>query len=271
VSRLVTLPPDLRWVDAGNAGPFTLEGTRTHIVGRRRAAVVDPGPAVGAHVEAVAAEVERGGAESVVLLLTHGHGDHSGAAAALAARLGAAVLGAWGGGRAEEGAAAAGSPRGLSFRALAEGESVATDDGELVAVRTPGHAREHLAFHWPARSAVFVGDLMLGSGETTWVGAYPGCVADYLASLDRVERLAPDLLLPAHGPPVLDPAGRIARYRAHRRARIAQVERALAARPAATLDELLGDVYGSSVPPALTPAARASVAALVEHVRGRDG
>jgi glyoxylase-like metal-dependent hydrolase (beta-lactamase superfamily II) len=267
VSPAVLLPDGLRWVDAGNAGPFTLEGTRTHIVGRRRVAVVDPGPALDTHVDAVAAQLERERPHSVVLLLTHGHADHSGAAAALAERLGAEVLGAWGGGASEEGGAATGSPPALSFRPLAEGESVETDAGRLVTVPTPGHAREHAAFHWPEQQAVFVGDLLLGTGETTWVGAYPGCVADYLASLDRVERLGPRLLLPAHGGPVPDPGAHIARYRAHRRARIAQVGRALAAYPDASADDLVSAVYGASLPPALADAARASVEVMMAHVR----
>jgi hydroxyacylglutathione hydrolase len=267
VSRAVFPPPDLRWVDAGNAGPFTLEGTRTHIVGRRRVAVVDPGPALDTHVEAVAAEVERERPLSVVLLLTHGHADHAGAAPALASRLGADVVGAWGEAEAGEGAAATSPPAGLGFRALRDGEGVQTDAGDLLAVRTPGHAREHVSFHWPGPRAVFVGDLLLGTGETTWVGAYPGCVADYLASLDRVESLAPRLLLPAHGGPVLDPAPHIARYRAHRRARIAQVAHALAERPDATADDLVATVYGDTLPPALADAARASVAVLIAHVR----
>jgi glyoxylase-like metal-dependent hydrolase (beta-lactamase superfamily II) len=263
------LPGALRWVDAGNAGPFTLEGTRTHIVGRRRVAVVDPGPALDAHVDAVAAEVERGGAESVVLLVTHGHADHVGAVPRLAERLGAEVVGAWTEGTGEENGTAAGPPPGVIFRKLADGERVPTDAGDLVALHTPGHARDHLAFHWPAESAVFVGDLLLGTGETTWVGAYPGCVADYLTSLDRVERLATRLLLPAHGGPVRKPAAHLERYRAHRLGRIAQVERALAARPDASVDELVAEVYGSSLTPAMAPAARSSMAALVDHVRRR--
>jgi glyoxylase-like metal-dependent hydrolase (beta-lactamase superfamily II) len=277
------LPGELRWVDAGNAGPFTLEGTRTHIVGRRLVAVVDPGPALAAHVAAVAAEVEQGGAESVVIAVTHGHADHVDGAAALAERLGAVVVGAWGAGDVEGGASAwegggaaqgqagpGGPPPGLPFRALAGGEGVATDAGDLIAIATAGHARAHLAFHWPARAAVFVGDLLLGRGETTWVGAYPGCVADYLASLDRVEGLAPRLLLPTHGGPVLDPIPHIQRYRAHRLGRIAQVERALSDRPFATLDELVVGIYGTGLPREVVQAARASVAALVEHV-GRSG
>lgn len=258
----------LRWIDAGNAGPFALEGTRTHIVGRSRVAVVDPGPPLRSHVDAVVREVESGGAEAVALLLTHGHPDHAGAAAALAARLGAPVLGAWGRETTEDGSGASGPPTGVDFRPLADGERVATDAGELVAVSTPGHAREHLVFHWPQEAAVFVGDLVLGAGETTWVGAYPGCVADYLASLERVERLGPRILLPAHGPPVTEAALHIELYRAHRLARIGQAARALAARPEATLDEIFREIYGGALPPEYADAARASVAALVEHVRG---
>jgi glyoxylase-like metal-dependent hydrolase (beta-lactamase superfamily II) len=260
-----SLPSGLRWVDAGNAGPFTLEGTRCHIVGRRRVAIVDPGPDLAAHVDAVAQAVR--GADDMVLLLTHGHADHSAAAAPLAAKLSAPVLGAWEAGAGEGEGPSGGPPAGLDFHALAEGERVATDAGELIAVRTPGHARAHLSFHWPDQGAVFVGDLLLGVGDTTWVGGYPGCVSDYLASLARLELLQPRLLLPAHGGPIGDPQERIERYRAHRLARIGQVERALLAWPDATPEQLFLIVYGGSVPAPLRPAAQASLSALIEHVR----
>ena len=266
MSQALSLPPDLRWVDAGNAGPFTLEGTRSYIVGRRRVAVIDPGPALASHMAAVAAEVA--GAESVVLLLTHGHPDHAGAAPALAVSLGAGILGAWSSGSGEGEPGSAGPLPGIPFRALGDREGVDTDMGELTALSTPGHARDHLVFHWQDQRAVFVGDLLLGAGETTWVGGYSGCVADYLASLDRVESLGAAVLLPAHGLPVFDPEARLGRYRAHRRARVAQVERALAARPDASADELLTAVYGESVAEGLLSAARASLAALIEHVKG---
>ena len=248
MSTAFRLPADLRWVEAGNAGPFTLEGTRSYIVGRRRVAVIDPGPADTSHVEALAAEVS--GAESVVLLLTHGHSDHAAGAPELAARLKARILGAWAGG-------------------LGDGEVVDTDEGGLTAVSTPGHAPDHLAFHWKAQGAVFVGDLVLGSGETTWVGGYPGCVADYLSSLERVESLRAGVLLPAHGLPVFGPVARLGRFRAHRKERVAEVKRALAARPDANVEELLAVVYGESVPEGLLPAARASLLAMIDHLGDR--
>jgi glyoxylase-like metal-dependent hydrolase (beta-lactamase superfamily II) len=216
--------------------------------------VIDPGPALASHVTAVATEVA--GAESVVLLLTHGHSDHAGAAPALAARLGARILGAWSSG---------------PIRKLGDGDSVDTDMGELTALSAPGHARDHLVFHWWEQRTAFVGDLLLGAGDTTWVGGYSGCVADYFASLDRVENLGAGVLLPAHGPPVFDPEARLGRYRAHRRERVTQVERALATRPDASADELLTVVYGESVPEGLLAAARASLVALTEHVKAERG
>ena len=115
---------------------------------------------------------------------------------------------------------------------------------------------------------LIVGDLILGVGHTTWVGGYSRCVADYLASLDRVERLEPRLLLPAHGGPIGDPLERIERYRDHRLGRIGQVERALDAWPDATPEQLFLIVYGTSVPEGLRPAARASLSALIEHALG---
>lgn len=223
--------------------------------------MIDPGPASEAHVGALAEALRD--ADSVVIALTHGHADHSGAAQALADRLGAEIVGACG---PAEGEGGGGAPHDLRVRPLRDGEAVGTDAGELIALRTPGHARAHLCFHWREASAVFVGDLLLGRGETTWVGEYPGCVRDYLDSLDRIQGVGAAVLLPAHGPAIADPLERIARFRAHRVARIAAVARALATRPDADVDALLHEIH-PSIPPDVAPAARASVAALIAHVR----
>lgn len=212
--------------------------------------VIDPGPDGASHLDALSDSVE--GAEEVLVVVTHGHRDHAPAAFTLAERLGVDV---WG-------------PRGFSpvDRTLAHGDRLDTDEGELVAVDTPGHARHHLAFHWPARRALFAGDLLLGRGETTWVGEYAGCVADYLASLGRLRRLDLDVAYPAHGPRIDDPAAVIDRYEAHRRDRIRQVDEVLRARPEIEEEEVLDLVYGASVPQAMREAALRSVRALMEHV-----
>jgi glyoxylase-like metal-dependent hydrolase (beta-lactamase superfamily II) len=224
-------------------------------VGERRVAVIDPGPDEPAHVAALSSAVRD--ADEVTILVTHGHSDHAPGARVLAERLGLDLRG-------HEGI------EGVS-RPVAEGESIATDVGDLVAIDTPGHARYHLAFHWPARRALFAGDLLLGRGDTVWVGEYPGCVGDYLASLATVRALGLAVIYPAHGPPLERPAAAIERYERHRMERIRQVEEALAARPGASVDELRDDIYGRVLPGMARRAATMSIEALKAHVEGRVG
>ena len=239
------------FLNAGNAGPFTLDGTRTYRVGRGDAVLLDPGPDVERHVRALVAWVAD--ADQVKVLLTHGHEDHAASARRVAEGLRCPVMG----------------PAGVPDVdvILEDGATVETDAGPLVAVHTPGHSADHLGYHWPARRALFAGDLLLGRGETIWVGEYPGCVADYLASLGRLRALDLSVIYPAHGPALEDVPGTLDRYEAHRRARIRQVEEALESHPEADIDELRMVVYGGTLPPGTGEAARMSLQALIDHVR----
>lgn len=243
----------LRTLLAPNPSPMTLDGTRTFVVGRERPVVVDPGPDVREHVTALLAAL--GGRVPAAILLTHDHPDHADAADALAARTGAPL-------RAMRGVA----------EPLADGEVVESDGGTLAAVATPGHTPDHLCFHWqgpgaPEGGALLAGDLFMGHGDTTLVASPEGDLADYLRSLDRVEALAPGVILPAHGPGIGDPLSAVARYRAHRVQRILQVADALRqlgpSRPGALLDE----VYGAALHPGLRAAAEGSLSAILEYLR----
>jgi glyoxylase-like metal-dependent hydrolase (beta-lactamase superfamily II) len=209
--------------------------------------VVDPGPDDDEHVRAVSSLLT--GAEQVVIVVTHGHRDHAGAAARLASLASAQIVGA-----------------GPVDRALGDSEAVPTDAGNLVALHTPGHAREHLCFHWAERGALFAGDLILGEGDTTWVAGYPGCVADYLASLERLRQLGLKRIYPAHGAPIDDVEARLARFESHRRARIAQVQAVLETTPMATRKQILESVYGSTVPAGLEAAAMESLGAVLDYL-----
>ena len=243
-----------RYVIAGNPGPFTLDGTRTYIVGAKQAAVIDPGPDLDEHLAILVSELAE--AEEVMVIVTHGHADHAAAAPRLAERLRTEV---WG-------------PSGVSVvdHELEDGEKVPTDEGYLAVLHTAGHARHHISLHWPDRQALFAGDLLLGEGDTTWVGEYPGCVDDYLRSLNRLRHLELEVIYPAHGDPLKDPTEAINRFEDHRNNRIEQMEMMLARHPGATVDQLLSLMHGYKLPEAAKRAAKMSLVALKEHVEAEN-
>ena len=232
---------------APNPGPMTLEGTNTWVLrvpGHESCVVVDPGPLHEGHLQAVAAA---GHVE--VVLLTHGHADHSEGAARLAELTGAAV-------RALDPAHRLGS------QGLGEGDVVAAAGLELRVLATPGHTSDSLSFVLP--DAVLTGDTVLGRGTT--VVAHPdGVLADYLGSLERLQALGGLAVLPGHGPE-LPSAGLAAQaYLQHRRARLEQVREAVAA-GATTPEQVVAVVY-ADVDRALWPAATLSVLAQLAHLR----
>jgi glyoxylase-like metal-dependent hydrolase (beta-lactamase superfamily II) len=155
---------------------------------------------------------------------------------------------------------------------LRDGEELCCDAGAIRAVATPGHTPDHISFWWtggsaPFPGALFVGDLLMGEGDTTLV-AYPeGDLAAYLRSLDRVAELRPAVLYPAHGPRLTDPAAAVSRYREHRRARIRQVAGARRERPGAGARELVSLVYGEALHPALRGAAEGSIRAILHFLK----
>jgi len=245
-----------RMLLAPNAGPMTLDGTRTFIVGRERPVVIDPGPAIPAHRDAILHAL--GGTRPIAILLTHGHGDHSQQAPALSRETGAPLMMAPG--------AMGGVDPASVHRWLAAGNVVDTDDGALHVVPTPGHAPEHVAFHHPDTGALFVGDTFMGQGDTTLVSPPEGELAAYLATLERVAALSPAVLYPAHGPPITDAAEAIGRYRRHREERIAQVVHALRRAGPSHTAGLVDAVYGAELNPALRLAAQGSLEAILGYL-----
>ncbi len=240
----------LRSVLAPNPSAYTLDGTRTYLIGRRRVAVIDPGPADPEHVEAVAAKV---GPDAVAtILVTHGHPDHADGASLMAERLGGAPV--------------------LSFSdaTLEAGQFVHTDAGGLVAVHTPGHSPDHVSFHWPDAFSLFCGDLMLGGQATALVASPEGDLSEYLRSLERVRALGVRVIYPAHGSPITEVPETLDRYIRHREERQAQVLAALGD-AACSVDDVVSTVYGAALDPALREAAAGAVRAYLEHLERTGG
>jgi glyoxylase-like metal-dependent hydrolase (beta-lactamase superfamily II) len=222
-------------IRADNPSPLTLTGTNTWVVGRDPAWVVDPGPALEAHLDAVADAVrERGGAGGIAL--THGHSDHVEGVDGLRERVGSDV---------PIGAAAT----------LADGDTF----GPLSVLAIPGHADDHLVF--VAGRAAFTGDAVLGSGSVF----VSGRLREYLDGLRRLRALDLEVICPGHGDEVWDPAATLDRYVEHRLDR----ERRLLAALEAGLrseDELL-DAAWSDAPRELRPAAAITLRAHLAKLR----
>jgi glyoxylase-like metal-dependent hydrolase (beta-lactamase superfamily II) len=241
---------DIAQITADNPGPFTLRGTNTWLVGRDPCYVVDPGPAMPAHLDRVLSDArDRGGIGGIAI--THGHADHTDGAAALRAAAGGPPV------------AAARHPADVR---LADGDAF----GPLQVVATPGHAPDHVAF--VAGRACFTGDAVLGEGSV-FVAPGPGSLRGYLAALERLRALDLAVLCPGHGPVVLDANAKLDEYLAHRRDRERRLEEALGDGLRAA-DELLDRVW-SDAPAALRGAAAVTLAAhldkLSEEGRLPDG
>lgn len=268
------LEPGLRRVLAPNPSALTYWGTNTYVLGEGAVAVIDPGPADPAHLEAILAVLAPG--ERVAqIVVTHAHMDHSPLARPLAQRTGAPVL-AFGDAQAGLNPALArlgaslgsseGVDRGFAPDAvLADGEVLGGDGWQLRALHTPGHLGNHICLVWD--DIVFSGDHVMG-WSTSIVSPPDGDMGAYMASLGLLATVPARRLMPGHGQPVETPAERIAELTTHRRGREAQVIAALAAGPA-TPDDIARRCY-TDIPAPLLPAAARNVLAHLLDLQSRN-
>ncbi|MFM7507778.1 MAG: MBL fold metallo-hydrolase [Rubrivivax sp.] len=266
--RLVWLSPRVARLTAPNPGPMTGPGTNSYLVGSgRHWVVIDPGPALEPHVQALLAALPAAaGGRPVAILATHTHRDHSPAAAPLAAATGAPV---WG--------RRPGHPmwQDDSFRPdhePADGERLELGDGvTLHAVHTPGHASNHLCWWLEQEQLLFTGDHVM-QGSTVVINPPDGDMAAYLLSLQALRRAHDEgtrplhWLAPGHGFLVADPPAVLDALVAHRLRREAKVAAALEAesRP---LEALVPRVY-DDVPAALHGVAARSLLAHLLKLQG---
>ncbi len=208
---------------ADNPSPLTLDGTNTYVV---RSWVVDPGPAIDSHVDAIR-RAATDGVEGVVL--THSHADHSEAAELFDAPV---VL-------------------------PGDGDEV----GPFRAVGTPGHSPDSVCL--VMGGVCFTGDTVLGAGSV-FIAPGEGSLSAYLDSLRRLRTLPLDVLCPGHGPYVWDPAAKLDEYISHRLDRERRLLEALES-GLRDRDDLL-DAAWSDVPSELRPAAALTLAAHLEKL-----
>ena len=226
------LPDGVGHVRANNPSPLTLDGTNTWIAAGW---VVDPGPDDPAHVDAVA----RAAGDAAGIVLTHGHLDHSGAAAALAERLG-----------------------GIPVLHPGAGDAA----GPFDAVPTPGHSPDSVCL---LREGVcFTGDTVLGHGSV-FIAPGEGSLGAYLESLRALLEREVEVVCPGHGPVVWDGRARIQEYIDHRLERERRLLEAVEA-GARSEDELLARAWSDvdfETAPELRPAAELTLRAHLEKLR----
>ena len=250
------IEPGIAHVLAHNPSAFTYNGTQTYLLGQRELAVIDPGPDLPDHLDALEQAVA--GRPVVAIMCTHTHRDHSPAAKPLAERTGAPIVGC-----AALALETVGPRADASFdgdyapdRVLQDGDTLDIDGQTVTAVATPGHTSNHLCFAYAG--ALFTGDHVMG-WSTTVVVPPDGDMAAYMQSLDKLRQGADRVYYPAHGEPVTKPQQYVRSLIRHRMQRERQILKLVGEKPRAITDIVTNAYPG--LDPRLVPAAGGSVLA----------
>jgi len=255
-AKLEQLEDGIARVLAHNPSAFTYYGTQTYVVGNREVAVVDPGPDLPEHLDALEAAI--GGRAVLAIMCTHTHRDHSPAARPLAQRTGAPIIGCAPlaletvGPRADAAFDGDYSPD----RVLADGEELLIDGAPIKAVATPGHTSNHLCYAYS--DALITGDHVMG-WSTTVVVPPDGDMAAYMASLDRLRQRKDRIYYPAHGPAVTNPEQYVRHLTGHRMQREKQILKLVSEKPR-DIPDIVANAY-PGLDPRLVAAAGGSVLA----------
>lgn len=253
----VGLAANVRRITAANPGPLTGPGTNTYLVGHRDVVVIDPGPALDAHCQAICDAVAEGGGRVTHVLASHTHPDHSPGALPLAERTGATVMGM---------AAPDDGKQDATWKPdtlLTDGDTIENGEVTIDVVHTPGHASNHLCFIERESGLLFTGDHVM-NGSTVVILPPDGRMADYIDSLHRIRALNASAIAPGHGDLMNDPAGAIDWIIDHRLERERKVLAHLGAGD--TLDGLVKRVY-NDVPAHIHPLAKRSLLAHLIKLR----
>jgi glyoxylase-like metal-dependent hydrolase (beta-lactamase superfamily II) len=262
-AKIEELEPGIARVLAHNPSAFTYYGTQTYLVGTDEIAVIDPGPDLPDHLDAL--EQAIAGRRVTAIMCTHTHRDHSPAARPLAGRTGAPIVGC-----APLSLETVGPRADASFdgdyaadRVLSDGEAIGIGNESITAVATPGHTSNHLCF--AHRGALFSGDHVMG-WSTTVVFPPDGDMAAYMQSLDKLRQRDDRVYYPAHGPAVTNPQQYVRHLMGHRMQREKQILKLVgqAARP---IPDIVANAYPGLDPRLVTAAAGSVLAHLLDLER----
>lgn len=229
--KLVTLAEGVRRLIAPNPGMMTGPGTNTYLIGTEAIAVIDPGPEIDSHLQAIAAA-----GHVRWILVSHTHPDHSPGARRLAELTGAKTIGM---------PAPAGHHQDQTFQpdqVPAGGEVLECADFQLQMLHTPGHASNHICFLHSGHRWLFTGDHIM-NGSTVVIDPPDGDMQSYLDSLGQLRKLEIAAIAPGHGEVIDHPAEAIDWIIDHRLSRENKVVAALSAHPGLTSHELVSHVY----------------------------
>jgi glyoxylase-like metal-dependent hydrolase (beta-lactamase superfamily II) len=255
---------NVRCILAPNPSALTLDGTNTYLLddGAGHALVIDPGPPIARHVDAIVAAARERDARIEAILVTHGHPDHWPAAPMLAAATGAPIY-------------AHHTAEFVHDRALRDGSRTRVGNIELQSIDAPGHTFDSLIFYDAADRALYTGDVILGKG-TVAIAPPGGAMRPYQRTLQRLANGFSEArtIYGGHGPRVDEAQAKIVEYIEHRRRRESELLLALALQPQ-TIPELVRRIY-ADVRPVLWPAAARQMLAYLQpleregRVRSRD-
>ena len=223
----------VRRLVAPNPGPMTGAGTNTYLIGNHEVAVLDPGPAIPEHIEAI---LQAGGGRIRWIVCTHTHPDHSPAWQAVAEATGAQVIGAL--------------PADDMFqddtfkpnKEVEHDEVLQTPEFTLRAVHTPGHVSNHYCFFLEEEQMLFAGDHIM-NGSTVVIVPPSGNMKAYIESLQLLLNYPLKFIAPGHGDVMEDSAAVVEWLVNHRLQRENKVLTKLKSLATASMDDLVAQVY----------------------------
>ncbi len=229
-AQIQPITPMIRRIVARNPGNFTFHGTGTYILGHGKVAVIDPGPDLPEHIDALLSALS--GETITHQIVTHTHRDHSPACRALSDATGAPTYayGPHGAGRYERGVQVeeGGDMDFVPDHEVRHGDRIEGLDWQLECVYTPGHTSNHMCYRFAGEKTLFSGDHVMG-WSTSIISPPDGDMRRYLASLKLLldADVGDEVYWPTHGPCIADPKPFVRAYIEHREERIAQILRCL--------------------------------------------